>query len=109
MFSWEMGLGLDIIGQYSYYVIGDLFRYISIFFSQDNMVNVYNFTTVGRIYFSGIAFINIFEIHITKIIFKAILGGVIYAFCGFNITVWYITSIFYKCCNYIPYNVISNR
>lgn len=85
MFSWEMGLGLDIIGQYSYYVIGDLFRYISIFFSQDNMVNVYNFTTVSRIYFSGIAFI-IYSKYNNKNNFKAILGGVIYAFCGFNIT-----------------------
>ena len=32
MLSWNMGLGLDVIGQYSYYVIGDPFAYISLLF-----------------------------------------------------------------------------
>ena len=28
-FSWNLGLGVDIIGQYSYYILGDPFAYIS--------------------------------------------------------------------------------
>ena len=32
LFSWNMGLGLDVIGQYSYYVLGDPFAYISLLF-----------------------------------------------------------------------------
>jgi hypothetical protein len=31
-FSWNIGLGADIIPQYSYYVIGDIFVYIALFF-----------------------------------------------------------------------------
>ena len=31
LYSWEIGLGSDIIGEYSYYVIGDPFAYISFF------------------------------------------------------------------------------
>ena len=43
MLSWNMGLGLDVIGQYSYYVLGDPFAYISLLFPIDKLEVAYNF------------------------------------------------------------------
>ena len=57
MLSWNMGLGLDIIGQYSYYVIGDPFAYISLLFPMDKLEVAYNFLVLLRMYCVGLAFI----------------------------------------------------
>ena len=82
MLSWNMGLGLDIIGQYSYYVIGDPFAYISLLFTMDKLEIAYNFLVVLRIYFVGIAFIAYCK-YTKKENFNTILGAIIYTFCGF--------------------------
>ena len=37
LFSWNMGLGFDVIGQYSYYVLGDPFAYISLLFPMEKL------------------------------------------------------------------------
>ena len=35
LFSWNMGLGMDVIGQYSYYILGDPFAYLSYYFQKN--------------------------------------------------------------------------
>ena len=40
-FSLNIGLGLDIIGQYSYYVLGDPFALISLIFPMDKLNYAY--------------------------------------------------------------------
>jgi len=82
MLSWNMGLGLDVIGQYSYYVIGDPFAYISLLFPMDNIELAYNFLVLLRIYCVGLAFIAYCK-YTKKEKFNTILGATIYAFCGF--------------------------
>lgn len=82
MLSWNMGLGLDVIGQYSYYVIGDPFAYISLLFPMDKLEIAYNFLVLLRIYCVGFAFIAYCK-YTKKEKINTILGATIYAFCGF--------------------------
>lgn len=84
MLSWNMGLGLDVIGQYSYYVIGDPFAYISLLFPMDKLELAYNFLVLLRIYCVGLAFIAYCK-YTKKEKFNTILGAIVYAFCGFII------------------------
>ena len=47
-FSWDMGLGLDVIGQYSYYVIGDPFAFVSLLFPMKYLDTVYSVLVILR-------------------------------------------------------------
>lgn len=85
MFMWEMGLGLDIIGQFSYYMTGDLFSYIGVLFPQDNLEFVYNMLIILRIYVAGIAFMAYARYHNKSDVLCAI-GGIMYSLCSFNLT-----------------------
>lgn len=82
LLSWNMGLGLDIIGQYSYYIIGDPFAYISLLFPMDKLEIAYNFLVLLRMYCVGLAFITYCK-YTKKEKFNIILGTIIYTFCGF--------------------------
>ena len=82
MLSWNMGLGLDIIGQYSYYVLGDPFAYISLLFPIDKLEVAYNFLVLLRMYCVGLAFV-IYCKYTKKEEINTILGAIIYTFCGF--------------------------
>ena len=82
MLSWNMGLGLDVIGQYSYYVIGDPFAYLSLLFPMDKLEIAYNFLILLRMYFVGLAFIAYCK-YTKKEKINTILGAIIYTFCGF--------------------------
>ena len=82
MLSWNMGLGLDIIGQYSYYVIGDPFAYISLLFPLEYLETAYNVMVLLRIYCVGLAFIAYCKYNKKEDI-NTLVGVIIYTFCGF--------------------------
>lgn len=82
MLSWNMGLGLDVIGQYSYYVIGDPFAYISLLFPMEYLETAYNIMVLLRMYCVGLAFIAYCK-YTKKESMNAIIGAIIYTFCGF--------------------------
>lgn len=82
MLSWNMGLGLDIIGQYSYYVIGDPFVYISLLFPIEYLETIYSSLIILRIYCIGLAFIAYCNYH-KKDRINTLIGAIIYTFCGF--------------------------
>lgn len=82
MLSWNMGLGLDVIGQYSYYVIGDPFAYISLLFPMEHLETAYNIMVLLRMYCVGLAFIAYCKYTIKESI-NILLGAIIYTFCGF--------------------------
>lgn len=84
MISWNMGLGLDTIGQYSYYIVGDLFAYISLLFPMKNLNIAYNLLIVVRIYFIGISFLYYCRYNKNKNI-NSLIGALIYAFCAYVI------------------------
>lgn len=82
MLSWNMGLGLDIIGQYSYYVIGDPFVYLSLLFPMEHLETAYNILVLLRIYCVGLAYIAYCKYNKKENI-NTIIGAIIYTFCGF--------------------------
>ena len=84
LFSWNMGIGLDVIGQYSYYILGDPFAYISLLFSMENLETAYNFLVLLRLFFIGISFIAYgkYNNHKDK---NILLGAIIYTFCSFSL------------------------
>ena len=81
-FSWNLGLGLDKIGQLSYYVLGDPFSYISLLFPLKSLKYVYSLLVIVRIYFVGISFIAYCNYH-KKSRFATLIGALIYTFSGY--------------------------
>ncbi|AIY82685.1 bacterial membrane YfhO family protein [Clostridium baratii str. Sullivan] len=80
--SWSIGYGSDLLGTYAYYVLGDLFDYISLLFPLDKLEIVYSLLIVIRLYVVGLAFI----LYSKKMKFSknaTILGSISYAFSGF--------------------------
>ena len=80
--SWSIGYGSDLFGTYAYYVLGDLFDYISLLFPLNKLELVFNLLIVLRLYCVGIAFI----LYAKKMNFSknaTILGSISYAFSGF--------------------------
>ena len=82
LFSWDMGLGLDIIGQYSYYIIGDPFAYLSLLFPMNKLDIAYTIIIALRIYLVGVSFI-LYCRYNKKRTINSILGAFIYTFSAF--------------------------
>ena len=87
LFSWEMGLGMDVIGQYSYYVLGDSFAYLSLLFPTQYLEIVYSCLIILRLYFIGIAFIQYAKYHHANNHQNSqkniLLGAILYTFSSF--------------------------
>lgn len=80
--SWSIGYGNDLMATYSYYVLGDIFDYISLLFPLSKLELVFNLLIALRLYCVGIAFI----VYAKKMKFSknaTILGSISYAFSGF--------------------------
>ena len=80
--SWSIGYGNDLMATYSYYVLGDIFDYISLLFPLNKLELVFNLLIALRLYCVGIAFI----LYAKKMNFSknaTILGSISYAFSGF--------------------------
>ncbi len=91
LFSWNMGLGLDVIGQYSYYVLGDPFAYISLLFPMQHLEMTYNLLIILRLFCIGIAFITYSKYHLQKSenaekkFYNILIGALIYTFSAYSI------------------------
>lgn len=80
--SWNIAYGSDVIGAYSYYVIGDLFSYLSLLFPLNKLEFAYNLLIVLRLYCTGLAFIY-YSKRMRFSNYGSILGSIAYAFSGF--------------------------
>lgn len=78
-FSWELGLGLDVIGQYSWPLLGDPFAYLTLLFKSTNLELAYCIGIILRMYFAGVSFIVYCRYHKIKNL-NCILGAIIYTF-----------------------------
>ncbi len=98
LFSWNMGLGLDVIGQYSYYILGDPFAYISLLFPMQYLEYAYNILILIRLYCVGLAFIFYAKYHYKRKINlykeqndrkfynnKILVGAIIYTFSSYTL------------------------
>lgn len=106
MLSWNMGLGLDVIGQYSYYVIGDPFVYISLLFPMEHLETVYSFLIILRMYAIGLAFIAYCKYH-KKGKMATLIGAILYTFCGFILYAGIRHPYFANAAIFLPLNFIG--
>lgn len=81
-FSFSIGLGQDIIGQYSYYILGDPIAYLSLLFPMDKLELAYLFLILIRMYLVGISFM-IFGNYKKLKQDNILVGSLIYTFSGF--------------------------
>lgn len=81
-FSWNSGLGLDNIGQFSYYILGDPFAYLSLLFPMKYLKYAYSFLIILRIYCTGLSFIFYCKYN-QKAKYGTLIGALMYTFCGY--------------------------
>lgn len=81
-FSWNTALGLDKIGQFSYYILGDPFSYISLLFPMKYLKYAYTFLIILRIYCVGLSFIYYCKYSETNK-FGTLIGALLYTFSGY--------------------------
>lgn len=55
--SYQMGLGTDNFSVYSYYLLGDIFAYLTLLFPVAQVVTVYQWLIVLRLFCAGLAFL----------------------------------------------------
>ncbi len=106
MFSWNMGLGLDVIGQYSYYIIGDPFAYLSLLFPLQRLEFAYNVLVILRIYCVGLSFIAYCKYQKKEKI-ATLIGAISYAFCGFVLYAGVRHPYFTNALILLPLNLIG--
>ena len=83
-FFWNIGFGFDMFSNYAYYIIGDPFAYISIFFKQSHIVTLYYLLMFIRMYFIGISFLIYCKYKKFKR-FGSLVGCIMYTFCVFSL------------------------
>ena len=106
MFDMSIGYGQDIIQTLSYYVIGDPFSALSIFFTHKNAELGYSILILARIYTAGIAFSSYCRYRASKegnIHPGSILvGSIIYTFSTYTIFIGTIHPYFTNPMIYLP-------
>lgn len=80
--SWDIGLGGDQLTNYSYYVMGDLFNYLIIFFPKGHLELAYGILVFIRLYCVGLAYLLFASTH--RFSKMAQVGGALsYTFTGY--------------------------
>ncbi len=94
LWSWDIGLGADIIQSYAYYVLGDPLSLIAaMVVSLEKIEITYNFLVIFRLYLTGIAFIIYCRFLNIKTI-PAVTGALIYTF-SVHLLFWGIRHPFF--------------
>lgn len=81
--DFNLGLGADIIQTLHYYVIGDPFELLSVFFKPEHTVIIYNINIFLRLYCAGFAFLAYCKHHNFEQ-YSSFCGTFVYVFCGFT-------------------------
>lgn len=80
--SYQMGLGGDNFSVYSYYLIGDIFAYLTLLFPATKVVVVYQWLIVLRLYCAGLSFVFLAShFKFTKSVINT--GALVYLFNAF--------------------------
>ena len=83
-FTWKIGFGMDMFSNLSYYIIGDVFSYISVLVPKSLLKYLYFILVPIRLYFTGISFL-LYCKYKNKLTDSSIIGSIIYTFCGFSL------------------------
>ena len=81
-FTWKIGFGMDMFSNLSYYIIGDIFSYISILVPKNLLKYLYFILVPIRLYCTGITFL-LYCKYKNKLTDSSVIGSIIYTFCGF--------------------------
>lgn len=93
--DWNIGLGSDTFQVLSYYVMGDIFTYPSIFFSQAHMAAYYSIFTVLRLFLCGVTFIFSAKRLLPRAKSSSILvASFVYVFSGYSAYVTFTHPFF---------------
>lgn len=85
MWDWTIGLGADVITSYGYYVVGDPFVYLGVFFPESMMELAFHLLILLRVYCIGLSFLYFSrEVRLTSPS-GALLGTLIYTFSYYAI------------------------
>lgn len=93
--TWDMsiGLGADVVGTLSYYVMGDPLNLLSALVPSQYGEQLLEVLILLRIYLAGLAFLP-FSLHHGNSRFGTLLGAVSYAFCAWAIQTALIEPLF---------------
>ena len=83
-FTWNIGFGLNMFGNFAYYIFGDIFSYISIFVSETSVETLYSILIFVRVYFVGISFLYFCKYKNMNTL-SSIIGTLMYTFCSFSL------------------------
>lgn len=81
--DFNLGFGADIIQTLHYYVIGDPFSFLSVFFSPEKTPFLYTINIFLRLYCIGLAFFAYCKYHNFDR-YSSFCGAFVYIFCGFS-------------------------
>ena len=81
--DFNLGFGADIIQTLHYYVIGDPFSFLSVFFSPEKTPVLYTINIFLRLYCIGLAFFAYCKYHNFDR-YSSLCGAFVYVFCGFS-------------------------
>lgn len=82
--SWQLGLGASVFKTFSYYVIGDPFAYLSLFFNKNHLIFAFQLIEILRVFFAGYSFVFLakrFNVKNSAIL----IGSIAYISSGFAI------------------------
>ncbi|WP_283680173.1 YfhO family protein [Lentilactobacillus sp. Marseille-Q4993] len=80
--SWNIGLGSDTLTNLSYYVTGDLFNYLIVFFPKSHLEMGFAALIFLRMFVSGLAFL-LFTTHYNFSKISRLIGTLSYVFSGY--------------------------
>ncbi len=81
--DFNLGFGADIIQTLHYYVIGDPFSFLSVFFTPEKTPVLYTINIFLRLYCIGLAFFAYCKYHNFDR-YSSLCGAFVYIFCGFS-------------------------
>lgn len=99
--SWDIGLGSDVITTLGYYVVGDPFALLAGIWPQSQIELLYSFIILVKMYCMGVAFFAYVH-YLKRGWFESLLGSLLYAFCGFVVVFVIPMSLFGTAIIYLP-------
>ena len=99
--SWNIGLGSDVITTLGYYVVGDPFALLAGIWPKSQIELLYGFIILAKIYCMGAAFFAYVR-YLKQGWFESLIGSLLYAFCGFVVVFVIPMSLFGTAIIYLP-------
>ncbi len=82
LFTWRLGNGIDLFSNYAFFIIGDVFSYLSILVRTRNVEFLYNILIILRVYCVGLSFL-CYTKHRKINCISSVIGAILYTFSSF--------------------------